>query len=153
MGTVHASAERTVAAPADTVYAVLTDMQHHPRILPPAFSGFAVESGGVGAGTVVHFTFSAGGRTRDYRMTVAEPQPGRVMTETDADSSLVTTFTVTPEGSGARVRIDTQWQGAGGIGGFFEKTFAPKALERIYGDELDRLDAYASQLAGGGPVH
>lgn len=149
MGTVHAEAERTVGAPADTVYAVLADMrQHHAKILPPAFSDFTVESGGVGAGTV-WFTLTAGGRTRGYRMTVAEPEPGRVMTESDHDSSLVTTFSVTPQGSGSRVRISTTWDGAGGIGGFFERAFAPRALHRIYADELHRLDAYATGLAGG----
>lgn len=152
MGTVHASSERSVAAPADTVYACLADMQqHHPKILPPDFGDFTVESGGVGAGTVVRYTFTAGGRTRSYRMTVAEPEPGRVLTETDTDSSLVTTFTVTPDGSGARVRIDTRWQGAGGIGGFFERTFAPRALQRVYAEELDRLDAYATKLMAGEP--
>lgn len=150
MATVHAHAERVVDAPAETVYAVLRDMQqHHPNILPPAFSGFTVEAGGIGAGTVVRFTFSAGGRTRSYRMTVAEPEPGRVLTETDTDSSLVTTFTVTPEGTRSRVRIDTRWQGAAGIGGFFERTFAPRALARIYADELSRLEVYAAGLARG----
>jgi hypothetical protein len=41
------------------------------------------------------------------------------------------------------VRIHTSWDGASGIGGFFERTFAPKAMRRIYLDELDRLNAYA----------
>lgn len=151
MATVRVHAERVVDVPAETVYAVLRDMeQHHPHILPPAFAGFTVESGGVGAGTVVRFTFTAGGRTRSYRMTVAEPEPGRVMTETDTDSSLVTTFTVTPQGTASRVCIDTEWAGAGGVGGFFERTFAPRALQRIYADELQRLETYAAGLARGG---
>jgi hypothetical protein len=29
------------------------------------------------------------------------------------------------------------------VGGFFERIFAPKAMRRIYLDELDRLNAYA----------
>jgi len=137
-------AEGVVGAPAERVYGYLADMrEHHPRFLPPAFSGFAVVSGGVGAGTVVQFTMTAGRRTRAYRMTVAEPQPGRVLTESDANSSLVTTFTVTPEGDRSRVRIETTWNGAGGIGGFFERTFAPRVMTRLYADELVRLDAYA----------
>ena len=65
MGTVRASAERLVDAPADVVYGCIADMRdHHPHFLPPAFSGFQVESGGVGAGTVVRFTVTAGGRQR-----------------------------------------------------------------------------------------
>ena len=34
---------------------------------------------------------------------------------------------------------------AGGIGGFFEKAFAPGAMRRLYLDELDRLNTYATQ--------
>jgi uncharacterized protein YndB with AHSA1/START domain len=140
------SAERTVAAPADTVYGYFADMrEHHPRFLPPAFSDFRVESGGVGAGTITRFKVTAGGRSREYRMQVAEPEPGRVMTESDTGSSLVTTTTVSPQGDASLVRITTTWDGAGGIGGFFERMFAPRVLRGIYADELDRLDAYARE--------
>lgn len=151
MGTLVASAERQVGAPADEVYRYIADhREHHPHFLPPAFSDFEVVSGGVGAGTVTRFKVTAGGRTREYRMTVAEPDPGRVMTETDSGSTLVTTWTVTPHGDGAStVRISTTWQGAGGIGGFFERLFAPSAASRIYADELRRLDAYARERRAG----
>ncbi len=68
MATVKAYAEGSVAAPADTVYGYLADMrQHHPQFLPPAFSQFEVESGGVGAGTIIRFQMRAGGRTRAVR--------------------------------------------------------------------------------------
>ena len=148
MAKINVSAERPIAAPAETVYGYLADMrEHHPKFLPPAFSDFTVESGGVGAGTVTRFKTTAGGRTREYRMEVSEPEPGRVLQESDTASSLVTTFTVTPEGL-LRVRIETSWDGAGGIGGFFERTFAPRAMRGIYDDELERLDAYARQNAG-----
>src|SRR5690348_4911225 len=110
MAKITVSAERTVDAPADRVYGYIADMrEHHPRFLPSAFSNFEVETGGVGAGTVTHFTVTAGGRSRDYRMTVAEPEPGRVLTETDANSTLVTTFTVTPQGAASLVEISTSW--------------------------------------------
>jgi Polyketide cyclase / dehydrase and lipid transport len=144
MGTIEVSAERPVAASADAVYGWLADyVDHHQRFLPAAFSGYSVESGGVGAGTIVSFSVTAGGRTRPYRMTVSEPEPGRVLKETDGGSSLVTTFTVTPVGEASTVRIITTWQGAGGIGGFFERRFAPKVLERLYVEEIERIDAYA----------
>src|SRR5918911_5263291 len=97
MATIHVAAERTVDAAAETVYGYLADMrEHHPRFLPPAFSDFQVESGGVGAGTVTRFKVTAGGRAREYRMQVAEPEPGRVLTESDTNSSLLTTFALTP---------------------------------------------------------
>jgi Polyketide cyclase / dehydrase and lipid transport len=146
MGTVHVDAERSVAGRAPEVYRYIADMRtHHPRFLPPAFTDFQVESGGVGTGTVTRFKVTAGGRTREYRMQVSEPEPGKVLTEADSGSSLVTRFTVTPEGEHCRVRISTSWEGAGGVGGFFERRFAPRALRGIYSDELDRLDAYARE--------
>jgi uncharacterized protein YndB with AHSA1/START domain len=148
MGTLHVSAERVLDAPPGTVYGCIADMrEHHPRFLPPAFSDFQVESGGVGAGTVARFKLNAGGRTREYRMQVAEPEPGRVLTESDTGSSLVTTFTVDPEGAGSRVRISTTWEGAGSIGGFFERLFAPRVMQRLYADELERLNDYAREQA------
>jgi uncharacterized protein YndB with AHSA1/START domain len=143
MAKVEASAERTIDAPADEVYGYLADMHAHPRFLPPAFSDFQVEEGGVGAGSVTRFAVTAGGRTRNYRMRVTEPAPGRTLVESDTNSSLVTTFNVEPQGSTSLVRISTSWDGAAGIGGFFERTFAPKALRRLYLDELERLNAYA----------
>jgi Polyketide cyclase / dehydrase and lipid transport len=149
MGTIHVSAERSVDAAPEVVYGYLADMrEHHPRFLPPAFSDFQVESGGVGAGTVTRFKVNAGGRSREYRMQIAEPEPGRVLTESDTNSSLVTTFTVDPEGSRSRVRISTTWDGAGGIGGFFERMFAPRVMRGIYADELERLDGYARERSG-----
>jgi uncharacterized protein YndB with AHSA1/START domain len=144
MATIHVSAERTIDAPASTVYGYIADhREHHPHFLPPQFSDFAVESGGVGAGTTTRFKMNAGGRSREYHMVVAEPEPGRVLTESDTESSLITTWTVDPEGDRSRVKISTAWEGAGGIGGFFERTFAPRVVRRIYEDELERLNNYA----------
>ena len=148
MATIRVSAERTIEAPASDVYRYVADMrEHHPHFLPEAFSDFTVETGGVGAGTVARFKLDAGGRTREYRMQVAEPEPGRVLTESDTESSLVTTFTVEPDGEQSQVRISTTWEGAGGIGGFFERTFAPRVLRRLYDDELERLNRYARERA------
>jgi hypothetical protein len=156
MSTIHVSADGVVNAPAPVVYGYLADMrEHHPHFLPGAFSDFEVVSGGVGAGTVTRFKVTAGGRTRQYRMQVAEPEPGRVLTETDTESSLVTTFTVDPDGESSRVEISTSWEGAGGIGGFFERTFAPRVMKGIYAEELAALDRYAQQQSAsaspGGP--
>lgn len=144
MADIYVSAERDIAAPTRDVYGWLADyVRHHPRFLPPQFAAFYVEEGGVGAGTVFRFRFTAGGRSRVDVMDVTEPEPGRVLMETARASGLVTTFTVTPEGAGSRVRIDTRWQSMGGIGGFFERTLAPRVLTSVYADELNRLDQYA----------
>jgi uncharacterized membrane protein len=152
MAPIDVSAEKVIDAPAEVVYGYIADMrEHHPRFLPDAFTDFEVESGGVGAGTITRFKVTAGGRTRQYRMEVAEPEPGRVLTESDTGSSLVTTFRVTPGGSSSRVEISTRWDGAGGIGGFFERLFAPRVMQGIYADELQRLDAYARERQAGAP--
>jgi hypothetical protein len=45
------------------------------------------------------------------------------------------------------VGIQTQWNGAGGIGGFFERTFAPRVMRKMYADELAKLDSYARRQA------
>jgi uncharacterized protein YndB with AHSA1/START domain len=148
MAMINVSAERVIDAPPETVYEYVADHRdHHPKFLPPAFTDFEVEAGGIGAGTITHFCVNAGGRSREYRMEVAEPEPGRVLTESDMNSSLVTTWTIDPCGSGSRVKIATGWQGATGVGGFFERLFAPRVMRRIYQDELERLNTYARERA------
>ena len=62
-------------------------------------------------------------------------------------SSLITTFTVTPQDAVSRVQIATTWDSAAGIGGFFERLFAPRVMRGIYAEELKRLNAYACQRA------
>ncbi len=147
MALITVSAERVIEAPAEIVYGYIADMRQHEQFLPPAFSEFEVETGGVGAGTVTRFRVTTGGRSRQYRMQVAEPEPGRVLTESDTNSSLVTTFAVEPREERSLVKISTGWQGARGVGGFFERLFAPRVMRRIYADELERLSDYVRERA------
>ncbi len=90
---------------------------------------------------MVSFRLRAGGRERPYRMRVSEPVRGRTLTESDLDSSLITTWTVTPldDGQRTQVRIATMWEGGSGLGGFFERIFAPLGLRRIYDQILASL--------------
>ncbi len=146
MAEVYVQAEGLVGAPADRVYHYVANIRdHHGKFLPSNFSDLHIEQGGVGAGTIFTFTATGGGRTRGFRMRVDEPVPGRVLTETDTLSSMATTWTFTPEGDCTRVRIETRWNGAAGVPGFFEWLFAPLAMRRVYNDELKRLDRYARQ--------
>ena len=148
MAEISVGAEGLVAAPTERVYRILADYRrHHPRILPPAFSGFAVERGGVGAGTVIRFRVTTGGRTGDYHQRVTEPEPGRVLREAGIDSDEATTLMVTPEGAESRVRIETTWQSSG-VQALLERLVAPRILLPLYRDELARLDRYARE--GGG---
>ncbi len=151
MGKITVVQEGPVGAPAELTYRLIADDEHHRHILPEGFSDFEVLEGGVGAGTLHRFKVKAGNRVREYVMRVDEPEPGRVISETDQNSSLVTMFTVSPAGADAcAVRIETTWNGAGGIGGFFERTFAPKVMRKMYAEELARLDAYAREQAAAG---
>ena len=145
---IRVTAERSIAAPAERVYRYLADYrEHHPRFLPPAFSDFQVEQGGIGAGTVIRFRLTAGGRSQVARQRVEEPEPGRVLREADLDDpSLATTFTVTPDGDRCRVLIETTWQRAG-VRGLVERLLAPRVLRPLYADELARLDRYAQEQA------
>ncbi|PXY31977.1 SRPBCC family protein [Prauserella muralis] len=148
MGKVTATAERTIDAPADRVRALVADYtETRPKILTEAYRDYQVSEGGTGAGTVARWTLQATSkRVRDVAATVSEPAPGTLV-ETDANSSMVTTWTVREAGERSLVRIQTEWEGAGGIGGFFEKTFAPGGLKRIYDDVLANLDATAKESA------
>ena len=54
MATIRIKSSRMINAPAERVYRCIADYRtHHPAFLPPAFSNFTVEEGGVGAGTVI----------------------------------------------------------------------------------------------------
>ena len=152
MAQITVSAERAIAAPADAVYGYVADHEHHARFLPPAFQDFRVEAGGVGAGTITRFTLNAGGRTREYRMEVAEPEPGRVLTESDTESSLVTTWTIEPEGTTPGSASPRRGRGPAASEGSSSAFSAPRVMRGLYADQLERLDAYAreQQAAGSG---
>ena len=149
MSQVVATAERVVRAPAEQVRAALADYEGvRRRVLPEQFSDYRVDAGGQGAGTRVHWRFAATSkRVRDQLVAVTEPTADSLV-ESDENSSMVTTWTVLPADAGvATVRVRTTWNGAGGIGGFFERTFAPGVLRRLYDDELERLEHYARKQA------
>jgi hypothetical protein len=143
MAQVTARASRTIDAPAERVRAAVADYETvRPRILTENYGDYRVESGGRGAGSKVHWTLQATKkRVRDQLVEVSEPAEGRIV-ERDTNSSMVTTWTVTPAGEGSStVEVETTWNGAGGVGGFFERTFAPKGLQRIHDGVLAKLDA------------
>ena len=142
MGQVTSTAERIIDAPVATVRAALADYAKvRPRILTEQFSEYRVESGGHGAGTRAHWKLAATKkRTRDCLVDVVESIDGSIV-ERDRNSSMVTTWAVEPVEDGrSRVTATTRWDGAGGIGGFFERRFAPKGLTRIYDRVLAKLD-------------
>ncbi|MFE5022093.1 SRPBCC family protein [Streptomyces sp. NPDC056656] len=143
MAQVEAITERVIAAKPDDVFDALADYSGtRAKLLPEHFSEYEVREGGDGEGTLVHWKLQATSkRVRDCLLEVSEPTDGELV-EKDRNSSMVTTWRVTPSGEGAsRIVVSTVWNGAGGIGGFFEKTFAPKGLGRIYDAVLAKLAA------------
>jgi hypothetical protein len=147
MPTHRLAASALLRAPAQRVYAVLADYREsHPRILPrPPFVDLQVEQGGVGAGTVVRFQMKLAGQLRSFRSTITEPEPGRVLVETDPQAGAVTTFTVEPrEAGGAFVTIETQTPVRAGLAGKIEGWLAERLLRPVYAQELRRLEAVAS---------
>jgi hypothetical protein len=143
------SVSATIAADADRVYGIIADYRNgHPRILPPQFSKLTVEKGGVGAGTVITFKMRLFGRTQNFRAMVTEPEPGRVLVETNCDRyESVSTFTVDPiDGShSSRVTISTELQTHGGIAGTIERGLVTWVLRPIYRRELELLAALAER--------
>ncbi|AYG79494.1 hypothetical protein DWB77_01609 [Streptomyces hundungensis] len=143
MAQVEAATERIIAANPKTVFDTLADYKNgRPKLLTEHFSEYEVREGGDGEGTLVHWKLQATSkRVRDCLLEVTEPTDGQLV-EKDRNSSMVTTWTVTPAGEGrSKVVVSTVWNGAKGIGGFFERTFAPKGLGRIYDAMLAKLAA------------
>ncbi|AWN30772.1 MULTISPECIES: SRPBCC family protein [Streptomyces] len=147
MGQVEAITQREIAADPEDVFDALADYTGTRRqLLPEHFSEYEVREGGDGKGTLVHWKLQATSkRVRDCLLEVDEPTDGQLV-EKDRNSSMVTTWVITPAGEGrAKVVVTTTWQGAGGIGGFFERTFAPKGLGRIYDSLLANLAAHVEK--------
>lgn len=141
------SATADIAAPAATVYRVFADYrQHHPRILPDAFSNFAVQEGGVGAGTTFTFDLRVLGRVKHYAGVAYEPEPGRYLVEKYPAENSETSFLVEPAGAGCRVTITTEFAGRSGIAGRIERWMIERILRPIYDDELERVAKYARAL-------
>ena len=59
---------------------------------------------------------------------------------------MVSTWRLTQAGEGrSRVVVVTTWQGAGGVGGFFEKIFAPLGLRKIQDEVLANLKSHVER--------
>ncbi len=139
------AASALIKVSARQVYAVLADYTNgHPHILPSQyFSHLQVEQGGVGTGTVVGFQMRVLGKTQTFHADITEPEPGRVLVETNLPSGPVTTFTVDPRmgGQQAQVTITTELA----VSNWLEGLFTRMLLHRIYVQELKLLAAYAKR--------
>jgi carbon monoxide dehydrogenase subunit G len=140
MGQVSAASTILIDADPATVLDAIADYQTvRPKILSPQYSEYQVLQGGHGQGTVAKWKLQATeSRVREVQANV--DVAGHTVIEKDANSSMVINWTVAPAGpAGASVTIKTTWNGAGGVKGFFEKTFAPLGLRRIQDEVLANL--------------
>ncbi|GAB7142546.1 SRPBCC family protein [Mycobacterium riyadhense] len=139
MGQVSAASTILInAEPAAALDAVADYENVRPKILSSHYSEYQVLQGGHGQGTVAKWRLQATeSRVRDVRVNV--DVAGHTVIEKDANSSMVTNWTVAPAGPGSSVTVTTSWTGAGGVKGFFEKTFAPLGLKKIQAEVLANL--------------
>lgn len=132
MAEVRASATRSLGAPAERVLEFLRDYQARQSILPDQYSAVRVEGGELA------YHFASGGRERDFRL--RRDQSADELVERDQLSSFVQRWTVAETATGSTVTVEASWEGSGGIGGFFERLFAPLGMRRIYGEMLNKLE-------------
>lgn len=125
------------------VYAAIADYRRqHPHIVPAEyFPRLDVVEGGVGAGTRTRVEMRVAGATRVFEQVVTEPEPGRVLVESNTDGSAVTTFTVDEADGGrsAQVTIATDLTARPGLLGLLERLSISILLPRIYRKEIALL--------------
>jgi hypothetical protein len=140
-------AERSILinASAETVYRQIADYRlGHPRILPRRYlHSLEVEAGGFGAGTIIRCKLRIFGSDRTFRAAVAEPEPGRILTETDLAVEIRTTFTVDPQPNTqkTKVMISTELGQPDGLLKKVEIFAAAMFLRRVYSEQLRLLKA------------
>ena len=138
---------KTIHAAADTIYKIISDYEnHHPNILPEAyFEGLDVVEGGVGAGTRIDVHAKIKGSRQTLQMGVAEPQPGRVLSETDLNGGMKTTFALEPLAEDkTAVTITTAWPPASGFQALFNRLFLPRYIRGMLQAELEQLAEYVA---------
>lgn len=131
------------AAPAQ-VFHLLDDYEHgHWRVLPSAFSDYRVLECGFGAGTRIAFSLTIGGRTSATEGVVTVPDAGRVIVETYPREQMVTSFTVDPDGDGARLTIATSIPARTPFTARLEQSVLRRLLEPIYAEEFALIAQWA----------
>jgi Polyketide cyclase / dehydrase and lipid transport len=142
----HVEASDVINARPEALYAVVADYQvGHPAILPkPYFTELTVEKGGTGAGTIIRGSVKAFGNVIPLHHIVSEPEPGRVLMETDIETGQYTTFTFEPLNGGTqtRVTIASEFPTKPGLVGWMESVTTTPFVRRLYKQELRNLADY-----------
>jgi len=111
----------------------------------PPFVSLTVEKGGVGAGTVLHVKMKVMGKLQAFNTIVTEPEPGRVLVETN-DTGYITTFTIDPQNDGkySYVTFTTEITKSSNLLKRIEFFFSKQFLPLVYKKELENLSKIAA---------
>lgn len=133
------TATRVIDVPTEIIYNIIADYRNmHWLILPKEyFLSLEVEEGGFGAGTVINFAMRLLGQTQSFHSLITEPEPGRLLVETDIKSGIPSFFHIVPieKEQQTRVTISTELKGRGVV----ESWVAKMILQKIYRQELELL--------------
>jgi hypothetical protein len=151
MKTIQTQESHIINARAEAIHAVITDYRvGHQAIVPkPYFSELTIEQGGQGAGTIIRFTATVFGKTDTYHQLITEPEPGRVILETDIETGQYSKFILEPlnNGTQTRVTIFVEFPLSSGIQGIADKLLKPMVSRWLFRQELRNLEAYVLKQA------
>jgi len=133
----------------EDIYTALADYRHeHVYIVPPKYlRNLVVESGGVGAGTVIRYRARAFGIERPSRALISEPEPGRVLVEQETTSTLKTIFTVTPtsDAQQTHLQIASHWVPSRNPVKIIEQALYPFIMRDLYERSFKLIADYVMQ--------
>jgi hypothetical protein len=140
MGQIKVVAERSLGAPPDQVLDQVSDYAGtRGQLWPANITDYQVLAGGKGPGTRIGYRLHATKkriRTVEAEVSATDPQ---TLVEADQNSTLRTVWHVRPQGTGSHLTVTTTWAGANGVGGFFERIFAPIGVRKLWTAVLDNL--------------
>lgn len=153
MSMLHITASAVIDASPEAIYAVFSDYEvAHKAILPkPYFADMVVLAGGQGAGTVIDVYMDVFGNKKTYHLEVTEPEPGRLLVETDYKTGERTHFIMEPLANGrqTKVTIDSKFKANTGFTGFMERLITPPITRYIFKKELANVAAYVKEQKEG----
>ncbi len=145
MSSIRVEYGQVIDADPEAIYNVLADYRvGHRAILPPQFTGLTVEQGGYGAGTLVLTTLRVFGRDYTFHQAVTEPEPGRLLVETEVNTGQWSSFTLEPLNGGTqtRVTIKSEFPVQNALMAFLMGLGQKPMTIRMYKEELNNLAEY-----------
>jgi hypothetical protein len=148
----HVEMSHIIDASPEQLYAIVRDYHvGHPAILPKEYftKGLTVEQGGVGAGTVIRTSVTMWGNEYPFRSIVSEPEPGRLLVETDTETGQYTNFVFEPLNGGRQTRVTfaSEFPVVKGLMGVIQRLSMPSIVRKMYIKELHNLAEYVQVQA------